>query len=225
MTTDIATPDLLDRFSASLAGAECLDRLRAGVIGEGAELPGPNGPVTMIYADYVASGRALRQVESFVMEEVLPFYANSHTEASFCGAHTTRLREDARKTVGALCGARTEDHAVIFSGSGATAGLNQLIHLLQVDAGTTVIVGPYEHHSNLLPWRESGAKVIELPEAAKGGPDMDVLNGAYFVYFDCNCMYECGAYLAKNEVNPFAHNPSKSDRRNTYLFWKDSNFW
>ena len=167
------------RFDTMLRQApDPLAALRDGLIGGDATIDTPTGPKKLVYADYVASGRALRQVESFVMEEVLPFYANSHTEASFCGAHTTRLREDARKTVGALCGARTEDHAVIFSGSGATAGLNQLIHLLQVDAGTTVIVGPYEHHSNLLPWRESGAKVIELPEAAKGGPDMDVLNGA-----------------------------------------------
>ena len=29
-----------------------------------------------------------------------------------------------------------------------------------------VLIGPYEHHSNILPWRESGA---EVPEDAVGG--------------------------------------------------------
>ena len=36
--------------------------------------------------------------------------------------------------------------------------------------------GPFEHHSNILPWRESGAEVIEIDEdPATGGPDLDVL--------------------------------------------------
>ncbi|WP_405109545.1 aminotransferase class V-fold PLP-dependent enzyme [Phaeobacter sp. BS52] len=180
MTTNFAPADLLDRFGASLAGAECLDRLRAGVIGDGAELPGPNGPVKMIYADYVASGRALRQVEDFVLTEVLPYYANSHTEASYCGSFMTRLRGAARQTIARICGA-DDRFATVFTGSGATAGLNRLVHLLGVSgavaAGQTplVILGPYEHHSNILPWRESGAEVVEIAEAAEGGPDMGEL--------------------------------------------------
>ena len=39
-----------------------------------------------------------------------------------------------------------------------------------------VVIGPYEHHSNILPWRESGAVVIEIPEAATGGPDLPALD-------------------------------------------------
>ena len=41
-----------------------------------------------------------------------------------------------------------------------------------------VLVGPYEHHSNLLPWRESGARVVEIPEAGQGGPDLVALEEA-----------------------------------------------
>ncbi|GMH55962.1 hypothetical protein TrST_g5163 [Triparma strigata] len=42
--------------------------------------------------------------------------------------------------------------------------------------GAVVFVGPYEHHSNLLPWRESGAKVITIPEDEHApGPDLKVL--------------------------------------------------
>ncbi|MEO9461071.1 MAG: aminotransferase class V-fold PLP-dependent enzyme, partial [Marinomonas sp.] len=50
--------------------------------------------------------------------------------------------------------------------------------LLNVDANATVLVGPYEHHSNLLPWRESGARVIEIPEAPDAGPDLAALKAA-----------------------------------------------
>ena len=56
------------------------------------------------------------------------------------------------------------------------AGLNRLVSLLGADRGRVkVIIGPYEHHSNILPWRECGAEVVELPEAADGGPDRAAL--------------------------------------------------
>ena len=113
-----ATP--LDRFRQSLDRADRLESLRSGLIGDDITVPGPFGDKPLIYADYVASGRALRQVETFVMEEVLPYYANSHTEASYCGGAMTGFRRAARETVAACCGA-TSDHAVIFTGSGATS--------------------------------------------------------------------------------------------------------
>ncbi len=178
MTTQ--TGMALDQFKESLLGADLLTRLRTGLIGEGALIPGPFGERELIYADYIASGRALRQIEEFILEEVLPVYANSHTEASFCGSAMTRMREGARSEIARICGA-SEDYATIFCGSGATAGLNRLVHLLGV-TGTgrpacrpLVILGPYEHHSDILPWRESGAEVVEVGEAPEGGPDLGEL--------------------------------------------------
>lgn len=171
------------RFARSLDRPDLLDWLRAGLIGEGLPVPGPFGSHPMIYADYVASGRALEQVERFVMSEVLPWYANSHTEASHCGATMTRMRTAARATIARLTGA-TEEHAVIFCGAGATAGINRLVHLFGLPESVArgeravVLIGPYEHHSNILPWREAGAEVIEIAEAAQGGPDLDDLAAA-----------------------------------------------
>lgn len=158
--------------------------LAAGVIGACHRIDTPDGPRQLVYADYVASGRALAQVEDFVRDEVLPFYANTHTESSLCGAYSTALREAARDRVARHCGASGPEHAAIFTGSGATAGLNQLVHLLDLPCSialgerVTVLTGPYEHHSNLLPWRESGAKVEEIDEAEQGGPDLDALEAA-----------------------------------------------
>ncbi len=164
------------QFETALRGARApVDALREGLIGGDTSIETPYGTRKLIYADYVASGRALRQIETFVMEEVLPFYANSHTKASYCGAQMTGLRDAAREIVGELCHARAEDHAVIFSGSGATSGLNQLVHMLEVGSYDTVLVGPYEHHSNLLPWRESNAEVIEVREGDAPGPDLEAL--------------------------------------------------
>jgi len=172
----------LARFEQRLRAAVDPQRaLGAGLIGADQTIETPDGPRKLVYADYVASGRALKQVEDFMRDEVLPFYANTHTESSFCGAYSTRLREAARATVARHCGAVGPRHAVIFGGSGATTGLNQLVHLLDLPGSlargeaVTVLTGPYEHHSNLLPWRESGARVEQIDEAPEGGPDMRFL--------------------------------------------------
>ncbi|CRK56570.1 Cysteine desulfurase [Alloactinosynnema sp. L-07] len=169
-----------------------LERIRRGLVGEGEILDGPYGPHRITYADYTASGRALDFVEDFVREHVLPRYANTHTESSGTGLHTGLLREQARDIIHASVGA-TADDIVIFCGSGATAAVNKLIGILElrVPGGMderyrlsdhipaadrpVVFVGPYEHHSNELPWRESVADVVVIDEDADGHIDLDQL--------------------------------------------------
>ncbi|MEZ5921352.1 MAG: aminotransferase class V-fold PLP-dependent enzyme [Parvularculaceae bacterium] len=189
---------MLAKFADELKSDGLLPRLRDGLIGEGRLIPGADGEVRLRYADYAASGRALSQVENFISEEILPFYANSHTETSYCGAVMNKRRAEARAEIARICGADDERFAVIFTGSGATAAANKTAQLiLGVDGAEKprrnflsfmgrnsarakatrplVIIGPYEHHSNILPWRESGAKVIEISEAPNGGPDLNTL--------------------------------------------------
>ena len=96
---------ILADFRNDLASGDTVARLRGGLIGNGARFDAGCGPQSLLYADYVASGRALRQVEEFVTENVLPWYANSHTEASHCGGTMTRLREEARSAIAGLVGA------------------------------------------------------------------------------------------------------------------------
>ncbi|WP_305785646.1 aminotransferase class V-fold PLP-dependent enzyme [Symbioplanes lichenis] len=155
------------------------ERVRRGVIGEGAVLDGPYGPRRLTYADYTASGRSLDFVEDAIRRHVLPLYGNTHTEASATGAHTTRLREQARRTIHRAVGG-TDDDVVIFCGSGVTAAIDKLVALLGLRGGPgagggdrpLVLIGPYEHHSNELPWRESRADVLVVAERPDGHIDL-----------------------------------------------------
>ncbi|MEP1328399.1 aminotransferase class V-fold PLP-dependent enzyme [Pseudophaeobacter sp.] len=201
----------LTPFKKMLQKAAQDGSLAEGLIGEGAMIPGAEGPVPLVYADYVASGRAMQQVEDFIATQVLPYYANSHTEASFCGSYMTRLRREARAEIARITQAGADD-TVIFAGSGATAGLNRLISLLGVNEASdpVVFIGPYEHHSNILPWRESKAQVIEIPEAREGGPDLDALQAALLTYGESDLMI--GSFSAASNVTGIVTDPDAISR-------------
>ena len=75
---------------------QLLERIRDGVIGRDASIATPFGRKPLVYADYTASGRALDFIEDTLREQVLPYYANTHSESTFTGARTGALREEAR---------------------------------------------------------------------------------------------------------------------------------
>ena len=140
-------------------------------------IPTHIGDLPITYCDYAASGRASEVIEQYVYEHILPYYANTHSDSSFCGRHTSRLREAARKTISDALG-ENHNHQVLFVGSGATGAVDKLVRLLdQVyeSAALEVFVGPYEHHSNDLPWRASkwNTRRIELDQS--GAINLDAL--------------------------------------------------
>ncbi|MFV0478740.1 MAG: aminotransferase class V-fold PLP-dependent enzyme [Parahaliea sp.] len=169
-----------------------IDKIRNGIIGANHSIQTPFGRKPLIYADYTASGRSLDFIEDYIRQQVLPLYANTHSETSATGAATTHLREQARCIIRRAVNAGDDDR-VIFCGSGATAAVNRLIDTLGLrlptdaclrgqlltntpeDTRPVVFIGPYEHHSNELPWRESLAQVVAIPLDRNGRIDQQVL--------------------------------------------------
>jgi selenocysteine lyase/cysteine desulfurase len=179
-----------------------LDWVRNSVIGADEAVLGPYGLRRVTYADYTASGRSLAPIEEYVRDAVLPLYANTHSESSGTGIQTTRFREEARQTILEACGGRPDEHALVFAGSGSTGAIDKLVACLNLrlpadlDARyglrdhipaverPVVFIGPYEHHSNELPWRESIADVVEIPEDHDGRIDLDALERALVEHAD-----------------------------------------
>ncbi|MBK9518041.1 MAG: aminotransferase class V-fold PLP-dependent enzyme [Anaeromyxobacter sp.] len=165
--------------------------LRRAEVGRRAVVTTPYGERLVTYADSTATGRALSFVEEAVAA-VRPLYANTHTSISTTGRVMTHLREEARRAVGRAVNASAED-VVLFTGSGATAAVNKLVGLLGLRISEplerrhhlsghippaerpVVLVSPYEHHSNELPWLESVAEVVEVALGADGRLDLDDL--------------------------------------------------
>ncbi|WP_409419219.1 aminotransferase class V-fold PLP-dependent enzyme [Marinomonas sp. RS-M-Aa-14] len=152
-----------------------LARIRDSIIGKNTQIHTPFGARTLTYADYTASGRSLDFIEDAIRQHVLPLYANTHTEANATGQQTTAFREQARQQIRDAVNASAED-LVIFCGSGATSAINTLISQLGLrqlsesdKSDVCVFIGPYEHHSNELSWRELGIEVIRIPESKDGG--------------------------------------------------------
>jgi selenocysteine lyase/cysteine desulfurase len=175
--------------------------LRSQLIGADARIETPFGERLMVYGDYTASGRCLVFVERY-LRRLQHIYANTHTEDDLSGRAMTRLLHQAeeriKQSVNAGPGGRII--AVGTGATGAIDKLQQIIglalppatrrrlHTIMAEGiGTAkrdeflrhlaerqpvVFVGPYEHHSNEISWRQNLATVVEVGLDGTGGIDL-----------------------------------------------------
>lgn len=183
--------------------------LRHEIIGRNDLFTTPVGKRPLVYADYTASGRGLYFIENY-LQNLLRYYANSHTDDDFTGKTMTDLLHEAEERIKNIVNAG-ETGKIIFTGTGATGAITRLQQILgvfwtpatknrlesMIDACSLiteknspcqsslrkqmesnkpiVFVGPYEHHSNEIMWRQSLCEVVEVPLNLSGELDLTAL--------------------------------------------------
>jgi selenocysteine lyase/cysteine desulfurase len=178
--------------------------VRTQIIGAAAVIETPFGSRQLTYADYTASGRGVAFIEDHI-RSALEFYGNTHTEDDATGTATTERLERAQATIKKLVHADEPYKIVtIGAGSTAAVHrLQQILGVYLPPAGKEdlraqlagyfsraeqgefvsylkkrrpiVFVGPYEHHSNEVSWRECWVDVVEIDLSPTGLIDLEDL--------------------------------------------------
>ena len=103
---------------------EITSKIHQGQIGHAKPFESPFGTKKILYCDYTASGRSLDYIEEYIIKEVLPMYANTHTTSNTTANQITHFRNEARNIIRKAVNASEKD-VVIFTGSGSIAAIFQ----------------------------------------------------------------------------------------------------
>jgi selenocysteine lyase/cysteine desulfurase len=141
----------------------------------------------ILYFDYTASGQAYKPIEK-KMQEILKTYANTHSEVASnaikTSAYYAKARNDLKKAL------EIDERFYLFPcGTGATGAIKKFQELMGIyipprtlkryghkpENLPVVFVGPYEHHSNELSFREGLCEVVRIPLDQDEKIDMDAL--------------------------------------------------
>ncbi|MBT8098132.1 MAG: aminotransferase class V-fold PLP-dependent enzyme [Gammaproteobacteria bacterium] len=175
--------------------------LRQQIVGVDSTFETPFGERLMVYCDYTASGRCLRFVEEY-LQSLQRIYANTHTEDDITGRSMTQLLHEAESAIKDSVNAGPHGRIVACGtgATGAIEKLQQIVGValapatrqtlnkllddagfgagqeafrkVLADKGPVVFVGPYEHHSNEISWRQSLATTVEVRIDKAGQVDL-----------------------------------------------------
>ncbi|MEJ2742056.1 MAG: aminotransferase class V-fold PLP-dependent enzyme, partial [Gammaproteobacteria bacterium] len=133
----------------------------------------------LIYLDNAATTPMPSSVIEAISQYSSTDHANVHRASHRLARRATEHLEATRAKTAAFIHARTDE--IVFT-RGATEGLNLLVSVLSEtwSRGDELIVGPAEHHANLLPWlrvaQMRGLTLRFLPLQADGYPEIDALS-------------------------------------------------
>jgi selenocysteine lyase/cysteine desulfurase len=168
---------------------------RTNIIGQQQFFESPFGNKKIIYADWTASGRSYQPIEECIQKKIMPFIANTHTEATMTGTMMSGAYQEAKAIIKEHVRANSDD-ALIFCGSGMTGAVNKLQRILglkvpqriidylkkdsqslQLDEALrpVIFLTHMEHHSNQINWIETIATVEIIRNDKNGNVDVEYL--------------------------------------------------
>jgi selenocysteine lyase/cysteine desulfurase len=155
---------------------EYFSRFRRNIVGCDATFASPFGRQSLIYADWIASGRLYGPIEDTIRNQFGPMVGNTHSEASETGRTMTIAYHEAHELIKAHVHADGND-VILNSGTGMTSALAKFQRILGLkipeklaqfcnvptEERPVVFLTHMEHHSNQTPWLESLCDVVIIP--------------------------------------------------------------
>jgi selenocysteine lyase/cysteine desulfurase len=170
---------------------------RENTIGYNHRYQTPYGQKTMLYADWIASGRLYLPIEKTMINSIGPFIGNTHTETSENGKLMTRAYQLAHQKIKDHVGAGNGD-IILTTGFGMTGAIvkfqrilgmkvcGEISHhkCLRESEKPVVFVTHMEHHSNQTTWYETSADVVVIEPGKNVLIDLNKLEKALIKYKD-----------------------------------------
>ena len=184
---------------------------RANTVGNAQTFHSPYGEQRIVYADWTASGRLYRPIETRLLESFGPFVGNTHSESSETGRAMTLAYHEAHRILKAHANAGPDD-LIISTGTGMTGVINKFQRILGLKAPQglrrflnlteaerpVVFITHMEHHSNQTSWYETIADVVVVPPDEQGLVDLAALGSLLHDYRDRPL--KIGAFTACSNV-------------------------
>jgi len=185
---------------------------RKNTIGDKHIFNTPFGSKTMVYADWIASGRLYRPIENRIIDEIGPYVGNTHTETSETGTLMTKAYHLAHRKIKQHVNAGPQD-VIITAGSGMTTVINKLQRimglkncginqngkcLLNQEDKPVVFLTHMEHHSNHTSWIETNVDVVVLKPGKDLLIDLDELRNQLEEHKERT--FKIGAFTACSNV-------------------------
>jgi selenocysteine lyase/cysteine desulfurase len=170
---------------------------RENTIGYKQRYQSPYGQKTMLYADWMGSGRLYLPIEKTMINSIGPFIGNTHTEASENGRLMTRAYALAHQKIKEYVGAGDGD-VILTTGFGMTGAIVKFQRILGMkicgelsnhkclkeSEKPVVIVTHMEHHSNQTTWYETNADVVVVEPGENMLVDLNKLEEVLKKYKD-----------------------------------------
>jgi len=137
--------------------------------------------LSIVYADWTASGRLYQPIEDYITHTLGPYVANTHTETNLTGSAMTHAYHEAQQIIKIHVNACDND-ILITSGAGMTDVVNKLQRILGLripermqnqvsfsdEDKPVIFITHMEHHSNQTSWYECDV-TLEIVEPDENG--------------------------------------------------------